>query len=351
MREHLLGYLLEALEPTEHDLVAARLDEDPCLQAELVCLREKIEPLAVDADDHEPPPGLADRTCGYVTAVSCGASAGYRTRTGCVTGTSAKRPAVVAPAGNACAWRMQDLIVAGGIAVAACMLVFPAISASRFAARRNACENNLRSVGMALSQYSDLNGGYFPVVPLEGPLSVAGMYAPTLLSLGFLESSTWLICPGSSAAERGESSGGGKFHVPSLVQIEAAPPQELVRLQQRMGGDYGYLLGYYENGVYRGHKNRGLANFALVADAPQREQPGCRSANHEGRGQNVLFDDFHVGFMTNCCLEAPDSDHIYQNARGYVGAGASAYDAVIARSGTRVVWFAIELGSLRDLGE
>jgi hypothetical protein len=354
MREHLLGYLLEALEPTEHDLVAVRLNEDPRLQAELVCLREKLEPLAADARPHEPPAGLADRTCGYVAAVSGGAAgpgaanpgtggpgswanspSNVPSAAGCV-----KRPAVAAPAS---AWRMQDLLVAGGIAIAACMLVFPAIAASRFDARRNACQNNLRSVGMALSLYSDVHGGHFPLVPLEGPLSVAGMYAPTLLGLGYLDSPSWLICPGSSAAERGELLGQAEFIVPTLEQLQAAGPQELVRLQQWMGGDYGYLLGYYENGVYRGHKNRGRATFPLMADAPQKEQPGCRSANHECRGQNVLFGDFHVAFLTNCCLDA-DGDHIYHNAHGYIGAGANADDAVIARSGTRVIWFTVELG-------
>ena len=110
-----------------------------------------------------------------------------------------------------------------------------------------------------------------------------------------------------------------------------------------MGGDYGYSFGYYENGVYQGHKHRGRKHFALMADAPQEEQPGCRSTNHEGRGQNVLFDDFHVSFLTNCCL-ADHGDHIFHNAHGYIGAGVHVDDSVIAQSGARVVWFKVEMG-------
>ncbi|HUY34815.1 MAG TPA: DUF1559 domain-containing protein [Pirellulales bacterium] len=400
MREHLLGYLLGALEPTEHDSVAARLNADAKLQAEFVCLREKLDLLAADAEPYEPPAGLALRTCGYVAARAAtgssassagapsaagslagrpfgtGSSAGVPSAAGSLagrpfgTGSSAGRTAVASPAS---AWRLQDLIVAGGIAVAACMLVFPAIAASRFDARRDACQNNLRSLGMALNQYSDAYGGFFPVVPSEGPLAVAGMYAPTLSRLGYLESPSWLICPASAAARSvvpGSAAAGsvvpgsvvagsvvpgsvvpgsvvagngGEFKVPTFAELEAAGPRELAELQQRMGGDYGFLFGYYQDGVYRGHKHRGRENFALMADAPQKEQPGCRSANHESRGQNVLFDDFHVSFLTNCCL-ADHGDHIYHNAHGYIGAGVNADDSVIAQSGARVVWFTIELG-------
>jgi hypothetical protein len=323
MREHLLGYLLGALEPTEHDLVAARLNADAELQAELARLREKLEPLAADAEPYEPPAGLAVRTCGYVAS----RAAAGRLATG----------SLAAAAAPASAWRFQDMLVAGGIAIAACMLVFPAIAASRFDARRGACQNNLRSLGLALDHYSDAHGGYFPVVPSQGPLAVAGIYAPTLWSLGFLEAPSWLICPASPVANP------GAFKVPTIVELQAAGPQELAELQPRMGGSYGYSFGYYQNGVYRGHKHRGCEHFALMADAPQNEQPGCRSTNHEGRGQNVLFDDFHVSFLTNCCL-ADHGDHIFHNAHGYIGAGVHADDSVIAHSGSRVVWFKVELG-------
>ncbi|HVC94974.1 MAG TPA: DUF1559 domain-containing protein [Pirellulales bacterium] len=320
MREHLLGYLLGALEPTEHELVAARLNADAEFQAELERLREKLEPLAADAAPYEPPAGLAVRTCGYVAVRAA-------------EGAIATGAPVVTPAS---AWRLQDLLVAGGIVVAGCMLLFPAIAASRFDARRSACQNNLRTVGIALDSYSDAYGVY-PVVPSQGPLAVAGMYAPTLYGLGYLESPSWLVCPASPTAD------GGEFKVPTLVELQTAGPQQLAALQRRMGGDYGYSFGYYQDGVYQGHKHRGRKQFALMADAPQEEQPGCRSTNHGGRGQNVLFDDFHVGFLTNCCL-ADHGDHIYHNAHGYIGAGVHVDDSVIAQSGARILWFKVELG-------
>jgi len=159
MREHLLGYLLGALEPTEHEMVEARIERDPALRHDLERLRSKVAPLAADNQDHEPPVGLAARTCNFVAArATCKAS-----------------PATVGGLTPGSSWRLQDLLVAGGICIAASLLVFPAISHSQFNARLMACQNNLREVGVALGHYSEVHRGYFPLVPQQGRLAVAGI--------------------------------------------------------------------------------------------------------------------------------------------------------------------------------
>jgi hypothetical protein len=140
------------------------------------------------------------------------------------------------------------------------------------------------------------------------------------------------LCPSSPLAGERET-----FTVPPLAIVIETPPAELPRVQSRMGGSYGYTFGYNENGHYRGHRNRGRGRFALVADSPG-EQSGDPSPNHGRTGQNVLFEDMHVGFLKHCRISDCD-DHIYINRDGYVGAGVGSEDAVIGRSSDRPVIF------------
>jgi hypothetical protein len=310
MRDQLLGYLLDALEPAERELVEARLLNDAGLQQDLACLRRKVALL--DDDECEPPAGLAARTCNYVAARSAVAS----------------KP-LPAPVGS---WRVQDMIVGGGILLAACMLVFPAVAHSLSTARITNCQNNLRAIGVALAEYSDYYGGFFPLVPEEGPLAAAGMYGPVLTELQLVESPAVLVCPSSPLANDGQP-----FTVPTSVQVMQVPTADLPRVQGRMGGSYGYTFGYNENGKYLGHRNRGRVSFALMADSPG-EQRGERSPNHGGVGQNVLFEDMHVVFLKHCRLSGCD-DHIYINRDGYVGAGVGPDDAVIGGSSDRPITF------------
>ena len=312
MRDQLLGYLLGALEPAEREEVEARLLVDAKLQHDLACLRHKVDdlPLADDRDECDPPAGLAARTCNYVAA-----------------------RAVVAPKHVPAAvggWRIQDMVVGGGIFMAACMLIFPAIAHSLSSARIANCQNNLRNIGVALGQYSDYYGGFFPLVPEQGPLAVAGMYGPVLTELRLVETPTILVCPSSPLAEERE-----RFTVPVLAKVIATPAADLPLVQSRMGGSYGYTFGYNENGHYLGHRNRGRGNFALMADSPG-EKSGDPSPNHGGGGQNVLFEDMHVSFLKHCRISGCD-DHIYMNRDNYVGAGIGSDDAVIGRSSDRPV--------------
>jgi hypothetical protein len=314
MRDQLLGYLLGALEPAEREEVEERLLVDAELQQDLACLRDKLDdlPLADDKDEWDAPAGLAARTCNYVAARAVVAP-----------------KHIPAPVGG---WRIQDMVVGGGIFLAACMLIFPAIAHSLSSARIANCQNNLRAIGVALGQYSNYCGGFFPLVPEQGPLAVAGMYAPVLTELRLVESPTVLVCPSSPLADERAT-----FTVPVLAKVIETPATELPLVQSRMGGSYGYTFGYNENGHYLGHRNRGRVTFALMADSPG-EKSGDPSPNHGGGGQNVLFEDMHVVFLKHCRISDCD-DHIYINRDGYVGAGIGSDDAVIGRSSDRPVTF------------
>ncbi len=308
MREQLVGFLLDALEPEEHEQVKARLSRDPELQRELDLLSRSLLPLVPDKDYHEPPPGLAARTCEFVHRQAAAVSLRMH------------EPAAAQPR-----WSMADMAMAAGIFLAAGLLFFPALSQSRFAARVTQCQDQLRQIGMGLSNYSAVHNMSFPHVPLDGPTAAVGIVAVQLREQGYLDEPRLFICPASPQADRAES-----FRMPSSAELHAAKGPQLVRLHSEMGGSYGFYVGHVVNGKYQTPRNNHRPRFALVADAPSQAAP-YHSANHNGCGQNVLFEDMHVRYMTTCKARGC-TDNIFLNDQGAVAVGLHPNDAVIGPS-------------------
>jgi hypothetical protein len=308
LEEQLLGYVLDALDPQEHADIEARLRAEPALREQLARIAATVTPLG-DPEHFDAPPHLTRRTCEFVALQAH------------VLSTNSVRS-------EAERWQLQDLVVAAGIFIAAAMLFFPAVNHSRFTARLAMCQNNLRAIGQALVQYSQLQGGAFPYVAPSGPLSVAGVYGPALVESGALADPRHLVCPESELAVE------GNFTLPTTSQLEHAHGAALKALQARAGGSYGYTLGHVEGGEYHGTKNQSRAQFALVADAPQRAEAGWASTNHGPcNGQNVLFEDGHASFLKRCCDAFTGQDDIFVNEHGLVAAGTHSDDSVISPSG------------------
>ena len=134
--------------------------------------------------------------------------------------------------------------------------------------------------------------------------------------------------------------------VPTWSQLRQAEPSLFDRLIRFMSGSYAYNFGHAQqkNDICQ-QPHQGMAcRVPLMADAPKR---GCKvsyvSHNHGTCGQNVLFQDGHVDFVSGCW--APErEDHLYLNDAGEVAAGRRPHDAVLAPSeatptGVRVVRF------------
>jgi hypothetical protein len=316
LEEHLLGYVVGALDDSEQVQVEESLKSDARLRYELALLRQRLQPLEAAAVGFEPPPGLAERACQLVALQAAAESA------------QPARPlmsALPTPAGWMSHARWPDLAMAIGLGVAASSLLLPAIHSSRFSSQLAACQDNLRKVGLALQNYSQRHDGFFPLVPPQGRLAGAGIYAPTLFRGGFITESQTVVCPGSALND------GARFQVPSLDELEKAAQNELPRLRCAMGGSYGYCLGHLRNGAYEGTRNRQRPYFALVSDAPSPDQPDHQSRNHGGRGQNVLFEDGRVNFLTSS-KPCNSLDDIFVNDNGLVAAGLHEDDAVIGPS-------------------
>ncbi|MEX1223590.1 MAG: hypothetical protein WEA31_03500 [Pirellulales bacterium] len=310
MREHLIGYLIGALEPEEHAAVEQALAGDETLRADLRHLDSSLGVLQETHGQNEvealaAPPGLAMRTCERIARRARAAV------------TPASMTAIPDAAASARGWSMLDYGVAAAVLIAGGMLVLPAISQSRFHSRLLACQDNLRQVGRALEQYSDSRSGSFPVVNTG---DVVGRYGPELLESSCLEDSRSLICPNSPDYETGWRK------LPTQVRLVDPRSPEIAEYREALRPAYGYTVGYVDKGKHLTRRNERDANYALVADAPSKEHDYARSLNHGGCGQNVLFEDGHVRYLNGCHY---GEDHIFKNDLDKIGPGANRNDAVI----------------------
>ena len=317
MREQLVGYLLDALEESEARQVEAALAdprEGPALQRDLERLRLAAMPLARDSDLIPAPPGLAARTIRYVESQ---AKSGPLPMPRAFTAEEGGR-------GNAGGRVWIDRMIVAATGLAACVLVGPLLLDAITESRARRAERNLQKASTALQGYAESHR-VFPTPPGEGPLSRAGLYAPTLVSEQRLVADDGtLLSPGTTLSRRGD------FRVPTLDELKAAigTPQfeEMVRT---MGGDYGYTLGHRDTtGALQPNANLRREHHPIMADAP--DESGEKSSNHPGGIHYVLYEDGHVERLFEDGVRG--EDHLFKNHAGKTAAGIDPEDAVIGDS-------------------
>lgn len=317
MREQLVGYLFDALDDVERrDVEAALADpqQGEGLRRDLDLLKLAVTPLRHDREAVPVPTGLATRAIAFVHAHATAETIPFPQPM------TPMREAA-APSGRS---RLDRMLLAAS-ALAASILVLPLVYDAVSDSRAHRVERNLQRVAEALHGYGE-NHGILPTPPDGGPLSRAGLYAPTLVSeRRLLADDGSLLVPDSQLARS------GSFRVPSREELEAAvgTPRfdDLVR---RMGGDFGYTLGH-RNSEGRLQPNRDLrrANHPMLADAPA----ACceKSENHPDGFHYILFEDGHFERRRVDALHESD-DHLFRNHRGAVAAGIDLDDAVIGSS-------------------
>jgi hypothetical protein len=318
MREHLVGYLLDALDEGETREVEAALADQrrgDVLRRELDALKRALAPLAVDRGPLPPPASLASRTLAFVAAQATPDTVPLRRPM-----TPAAREAASPAAGRA--WLDRLLLAAS--ALAACILVVPLVYDAIVESRARRVERNLQAVASALHGYGESHR-FYPSPPDGGPLSRAGLYAPTLVSDHRLVADDGTLLVSDSDLARS-----GSFRIPSREELEAAvgTPRfdELIRT---MGGDFGYTLGHRcPEGRLQPNKNLRRSDHPLLADAPAE----CceKSDNHPDGFHYILFEDGHFERRHADFLHR--DDHLYRNRAGKVAAGVDPDDAVIGGS-------------------
>jgi prepilin-type processing-associated H-X9-DG protein len=323
MHEHFVGYLLDALDPDERQLVESHLRANPEARRQLNHLREFLQPLAADRNTVEPPPGLWVRTLACVAEHQC-------RRLPSAPPPPPSRPVVP----NRGWWRRADLLVAASIFLCLALLIPPGINKLRYLQNITTCKENLHQFYHALKVYSDHQGGAFPNVATAAPApkNVAGLVVPILRqSVGFPPDGTFVTCPAQPDPPSCSV---------SLREVEEMDPEEFARRAPGLAGVYAYTLGYDDGTGLQGMRlETGAPNqvLPLMADQPPLdiERGGIgNSPNHGGRGQNVLYIDGHCAFQTTRHVGF-EGDDIYLNQNDLVRAGTNLFDAVLGRSAAR----------------
>ena len=344
-QEDLVGYVLGALDATEQRQVQAMIDNDPALEEQLLEIKNSLLPLEAIDSPTGPPVGLARRTCEAVavSAKQAAAKPTNSTRLSALTTENAELsstpndqssdfslPAtkINSPSGGLFAgrgsWSLSDCLITCGVILVAAAILFPALAASRHNGRLAACQNNLRSLGAAFINVSEINEGNFLSIPIKGNMAVAGSYAPQLKEMGLITDDSTFACAGQSGART------APINIPTVEMITNAKSSEQLRHYHRtMAGDYGYSLGHSENGVYQSASRMGRAHYALLADAPSCQNAQRVSNNHGGKGQNTLFEDGHVEYVSGGTI---GEDALFENNMGLVAPGADRFDSVVAPS-------------------
>lgn len=345
-QEDLLGYVLGALDAQEERDLQEQMDASPEIEEQLLEIRHAMSPLeSLTFGETGSRPGLARRTCELVASLkqskqdlfedsdairemfNDAPAADVSAAVTPITRDSAE----VQPASSFSrmtdrfvhpgSWSRVDVLAGIAILAIFASILLPAISNSRFQGRIASCQHNLNQVGTAMLVYSDLHNGHF--INISG-VSLAstnpGLFAPVLKSNGFIEEDTLFACAGRMESE--------PPRIPTLQQIRSARGSQLDTLKRRMGGHFGYALGFFEDdNEYSAPRNDGSSHTVVIADMPSADLPGRSSRNHGGKGQNLFFADGHVKFVPSHTI---GDDAIYENDLGIVGPGLGEQDNVIA---------------------
>jgi hypothetical protein len=313
MDEYLVEYLLETLDPVTRQRVEVWLRTHPEGRDRLELLRQALEPLAEDAGDVEPPPGLAVAALARVAEHRC-----LLPRAPAASPSQSEFP----PRRG---WRRIDGMVAACLLVLVAGLALPAVIAGWRQQRRLACADNLRRFHAGLMAYSEEHAGAFPRVEPDGPHSIAGIFVPLLNDAGLAQDVS-IACP---AHERRRPL---PYRVADLEGLYRDNPVRFQAVASELAGHYAYCLGYEQDGQLCGLRRDTGDLLPILADRGSAD--ASNSANHAGAGQNVLFIGGHVRWCAQPTAGV-DNDHIYVNKRQRIGAGISRIDTVLGSSDAR----------------
>jgi hypothetical protein len=325
MDEHLVGYLLKALDPDTQREVEAYVRGEPEAARKLELLRQALEPLAGDRETPLPPPGLRLRTLARI--------AEYRCRD---LPRVLPAPPIRSRPPERSWWRRADVLVAAALLLVLLPLVPPGLNRLRQQRDILDCQNNLRNVYLSLVGYSSRHNGALPRVEEEPPRNVAGIFVPILRDAGLLTQDVSVGCPAK-----------GRHPPPSislqqLAEVAAEDQQRFMEYARQLAGCYAYTLGYRKDGNLCGLRfdpDQGNEYVPILADRPPFEQKNYlntdaweNSPNHNGAGQNVLYLSGHVNFFRNRTVGVDGKD-IFLNREMRPEAGLDRWDSVLGASG------------------
>jgi prepilin-type N-terminal cleavage/methylation domain-containing protein len=238
---------------------------------------------------------------------------------------------------------LVELLVVIGIIALLISILLPALNAAKERANRVKCASNLRQIGQGLMLYANDNKGQYPRVRynsaggnikaftgfnVDNPFANNGPALNDVTAAMFLLVRTAdlntevFVCP-SSNQEKDPMDGKQASLRSNFTDPAGADAQTGKYLSYSIANPYPSTntvgLGYKWN-------NGQVADFAIAADrnevggkrnaaanpdtATSQNNKDMNSKNHEGEGQNVMYNDGHVEWQTTPFCGA-NRDHIY----------------------------------------
>ena len=299
LHQQLLGHLLGALDDDEQEWVESRLERDEEYRQRWMVWRRRLTPLLSMRPDCEPPPGLAEKTCRFIAAC---APMPRRTK---LRRRNMSPDAALPDRGARVCW--LDAAAVAVIVFVAALLVPPAIHASRFHSRLASCQERLRQVGLALTEYGYEHGHAISELADNERLTGAGQFAAELLDNSLASDDGRAVCPEGWLAAQGACRW-PPHHTGSLLTgidtsmasadvPDVGPTAPTWSPLEIPGVSIKDWLGLWHNGMSDGATDPSPAAVALLADAPSADLPGQAFDYHEGQGRNMFFGDGHVDFL------------------------------------------------------
>ena len=209
---------------------------------------------------------------------------------------------------------IELLVVIAIIGILAGILL-PVLSRARESARKTQCMSNVKQIGMGLIMYANENIETFPSSTTG---SNDAMISLNLLYDTYISDNKVFNCPSDTTVTAATNAG---------MSVSTSGGNEYFTSTQ---SSYGYD---------RSHTQADDADVALAADRPPVTPSATAStANHNSRGQNVVYVDGHVEFVNSplagwYASDGTTRDNIYLNTVGNAAVSTGGTDTAILHDG------------------
>jgi hypothetical protein len=185
---------------------------------------------------------------------------------------------------------------------------------------------NLQQLGNSLAQYASMHP-FLPYPPADRSDVHAGTFAVMLHDAGVLNDLSVLDCPCNGPCPH------IRKDLASFEQVDRIRQSNPDAYERMLCWDYAYNVGYrHASGHVGPLESIHPAGIPVLADSPDHVNfvmiRDGNSPNHSGRGQNVLFGDFSVRWLSTR-IAGPSDPDIYLNNERQPRPGVHVSDSVL----------------------
>jgi hypothetical protein len=294
--DQLIAFVCRTMADDEREAFAQRVADEAELAAEVAALREVLSPLD-QWRAPEPSTGLTDAIMARVATAS---------PLEVVAESAPLTPVAMRPTGRRLRITLpQVFAVAASIALLLSILV-PTVQRGQSQRVQQACLHRIAQLGQGISQYAEAYGGMLPRVATSNSQDWLNqpqrLHMEPAVRLRFITPRD-LTCP----------SGGDSWTSGMDAQTDRVDPEQDFREFLKRGDVMFYSVQHYPQGPVQWRARVRMPRFAdanpLVKPGQVLEgvTPDANSPAHEGRGQNVLFNDGSAEFLERPQFQEADN--------------------------------------------